>query len=359
MQAGSLTHCSGNFCYLLASINIFFAALTIPENIVVLVSLKRLATRKTWKTPIVLMAALATTDLLSGCISQTLYGYFLLKQADMLAEEDIKGTDFWLLLILNYSSYTLCGASLLIVAIMSIDRLLAVARPIAYKANVFCTKARLALVFIAASCLFFPALRFASTETVPIFTYMISGVVALSLLSTISVYIAVICIFNKVTTRHDVTNSSIFKKATRASNRNSTISENNSSLKEKKLTKSFAVIAVTLISMYLPQLILKPLTLSESGGLQHIPVSLEDIANTLLYCNSFINPMIYALRHNGIRSEIKAMFCTRVRNEKQRSFYFKKKSSNLASSSSSTEPTVTECFTPLQDFDTLSVDKLE
>lgn len=341
MQAGSLTHCSGDFCYILASINIFFAALTIPENVIVLVSLKRLAKGKTWKIPNVLMAALASTDLLSGCISQSLYGYFLLKQGGDLSEEHIKGADFWLLLVLNYSSYTLCGASLLIVAVMSVDRLLAVARPIPYKANVFRAKAKLALAFVTTFCLLIPILRFISAKTVPIFTYVISGVIALSLVSTISSYIAVICIFNKITSR--------------SNSRNSTMSEKNSHSKERKLTKSFAVIAVTLISMYLPQLILKPLILSSSGGLQNIPVSLEDIANTLLYCNSFINPLIYALRHNGIKNEIKAMFCSKGDNntDQRRSFYFKRKSCNSTSSSSVTEPTPTECLTSPQNFDTL------
>ena len=203
IQPGSLTHCSGGFCYVLASINILFAALTIPENIIVLVSLKRLSKGNKWKIPNVLMASLASTDLLSGCISQSLYGYFLLKQGELFSGDQIQGLDIWLLLVLNYSSYTLCGASLLIVAIMSIDRLLAIARPIAYKANMYRRRAFIALVSVTVFCLFIPVLRFTSERTVPVFTYIIAGIIASSLLLTFAAYIALICIFQKMGTRAD------------------------------------------------------------------------------------------------------------------------------------------------------------
>eukprot|EP00794_Sanderia_malayensis_P016876 gene16876-18581_t len=313
--AGSLTLCSGDFCYVLASINVLFVALTIPENIIVLVSLGRLNREKRWKIPNILMASLATTDLLSGCISQSLYAYFLFRQGNALSEDDIKGCDFWLLLVLNYSSYTLCGASLLIVAVMSIDRLLAVSRPIPYKANVFRHRICIVLFCVTSFCIFIPILRFASADTVPIFTYVISSIIAMSLIATIGSYVMVICIFRKASGRRfSQSNVTVTSATTGLPESTTTAYLTTTSDHDRKLTTSFAIIAVTLISMYLPQLILKPLTLSKSNGLHRIPVSLEDIANTLLYCNSFINPIIYSFRHKGIQKEIKAMFgCTRNR----------------------------------------------
>ena len=122
-----------------------------------------------------------------------------------------------------------------------------------------------------------------------------------------------------------------------------------SSFRERRLTTSFAIIAVTLISMYLPQLILKPLILNKSGGLHRIPVSLEDIANTLLYCNSFINPLIYAFRHQGLKKEIKSMFGCIVNcrsKESEKSLNVEARVPQCDSMSSSTEQTPTSRFTP-------------
>eukprot|EP00112_Aurelia_sp_Birch-Aquarium-sp1_P026169 Seg910.6 transcript_id=Seg910.6/GoldUCD/mRNA.D3Y31 product="Trace amine-associated receptor 1" protein_id=Seg910.6/GoldUCD/D3Y31 len=312
MDAGSLTHCTGKFCYVLATINILFAALTIPENVIVLIALGRLAKGRMWKVPNVLMAALATTDFLSGCISQSLYGYFLLKQGGTFKNEHVQGVDSWLLLVLNYSSYTLCGASLLIVAIMSIDRLLAIARPMTYKANMYRNRILVALAFASIFCAFIPILRFTSNKTVSVFVLIISGVIVISLLATFISYIAVICMFYRLGRRSSLAISrsrfSLAQHDIDPKRGSIAIPESSSTCRERRLTKSFAMIAVTLVAMYLPQLIIKPFTLNESGGLRQLPVSIEDIANTLLYCNSFANPLIYAFRHKGIRKEIKLMF---------------------------------------------------
>ena len=312
MDAGDLTHCSGNFCYGLAAINIIFAALTIPENAVVLIGLSRLSKSKSWKVPNILMASLATTDLLSGCIAQSLYGYFLLKQGSNFDKTKMKGADFWLLLLLNYSSYTLYGASLLLVAIMSIDRLLAILRPIAYKANKYRTRIISAVIFSWLFCLFIPILRFASRETVSPFVYVISTAMVLSLGATFVSYIIVIYLFFNLGRRSNLSaarsRTSFMQQDSQPTQMTVSVPDSTSSCREKRLTKSFAIIAITLVMMYLPQLIIKPLILSSSSNLHKYPVSLEDLANTLLYCNSFANPLIYAFRHKGIRKEIRAMF---------------------------------------------------
>ena len=311
MEAGSLTHCSGSLCYGLAAVNIVFAAMTIPENVIVLIALAKLAKARVWKVPNILMASLATTDLLSGCISQSLYGYFLLKQGRNYTSSNVSGADFWLLLILNYSSYTLCGASLMLVSIMSIDRFLAIARPIMYKANKYRNRIVSAVVFSSLFCLLIPILRFISSATVPLFVYTVSGVIVLSLAATFISYIAVIYMFVNLGHRSSLSISR--SKADIVQEGETTrisvsVADPTASCREKRLTKSFAMIAVTLVVMYLPQLIIKPLMLNAPEGFESFPVSLEDIANTLLYCNSFANPLIYAFRHKGIRKEINAMF---------------------------------------------------
>ena len=341
MDAGSLTHCTGKFCYVLATINILFAALTIPENVIVLIALGRLAKGRVWKVPNVLMAALATTDFLSGCISQSLYGYFLLKQGGTFKNEHVQGADVWLLLVLNYSSYTLCGASLLIVAIMSIDRLLAIARPMTYKANMYRNRILVALAFASIFCAFIPILRFTSSKTVTVFVLIISGVIVISLLATFISYIAVICMFYRLGRRSSLAISrsrfSLAQHDIDQKRGSVTVPEPSSTCRERRLTKSFAMIAITLVAMYLPQLIIKPFTLNESGGLGKLPVSIEDIANTLLYCNSFANPLIYAFRHKGIRKEIKLMFRSlfKRKSEEGKTLSVREKKSNSSETCSS------------------------
>lgn len=308
MDAGNLTPCSGTICYVLAVVNIIFAALTIPENAAVLVALSRLSTKRNWKISNILMASLATTDLLSGCISQSLYGYFLIKQGEHFSIDDLKGADYWLLLVLNYSSYTLCGESLLLVAIMSIDRLLAILRPIAYKANKYRTQIISALFASFLFCFFIPILRFVSQKTVSSFIFIISAVMVLSIVTTITSYIIVMYKFFNLG-RHSRLKASRSGAGTgQDSDMAASMSEQTSSCRERRLTKSFAIITFTLVMMYLPQLIIKPFILNPSSAFHKIPVSIADLANTLLYCNSFANPLIYALRHTGIRKELKLMF---------------------------------------------------
>ena len=361
MDAGDLTHCSGRFCYALAAINIIFAALTIPENVTVLIALSRLSKAKTSKVPNILMASLATTDLLSGCISQSLYGYFLFKQGGRFNKNDVKGADFGLLLLLNYSSYTLCGASLLIVAIMSVDRLLAILRPIAYKANKYRIRIISAVVFAWLFCLFIPILRFASSDTVSPFVYIISGAMVLALAATFFSYAVVIYLFFNIGRQARLSisggRSSIVQQELQLTQATVSIAETTSSCREKRLTKSFAIIAITLVMMYLPQLIIKPLILDTSSGLHKYPVSLEDLANTLLYCNSFANPLIYAFRHKGIRSELNAMLKNLVKRNPSEtsSTYREAKNSDTCSSAGSaiSQSTNKNALIDKQDVDTI------
>ena len=109
--------------------------------------------------------------------------------------------------------------------------------------------------------------------------------------------------------------------------------------------------------MYLPQLIIKPLILDTSSGLHKYPVSLEDLANTLLYCNSFANPLIYAFRHKGIRSELNAMFKNLMKRNPSAtsSTYREAKNSDTCSSAGSaiSQSTNKNALIDKQDVDTI------
>ena len=290
VQAGDLTACSGQFCYYLSVVNIIFSVIIVPENLIVLAALHQISRKKSLKVPYILMASLATTDFLSGLVSQSLYGYFLWIQGNGFRDKDVEGANIWLLLVLNYSSYTLCGASLLIVALMSIDRLVAFALPLRYGRKSLKTIFCMALAIITIFCLTIPILRFASKGTVSAFTAAIMITIIAALIVTTVSYIVILFKFKHLHVDDD--------------------SDTNASTQAalKRLTKSFVLIGVILILMYLPQLILKPLVLSRNSKIKSLDISVEDVANTILYCNHFVNPLIFAFRHQDVRRAITATF---------------------------------------------------
>ena len=304
VQPGDLTPCSGKFCFFLSVVNVAFSVTIVLENFIVLAALYRISKKKSWKVPNILMASLATTDFLSGLISQSLYGYFLWIQADGFSDKEVKGANIWLLLILNYSSYTLCGASLLIVALMSVDRLVAIVSPLKYRERSYKTISCTSLAMAANFCLIVPLLRFTSASTVPVFTATIMIVIIAALIVTVISYVI---IFYK------------YKNSRFAEKPNGNVSKQ-AICRQRRLTKSFIIIGVTLIAMYLPQLILKPFILSQNSTIKNLDVSLEDIANTILYCNHFVNPLIFAFRHGEVRRAIEVMFdcCMRLEPKRRR-----------------------------------------
>ena len=139
-----------------------------------------------------MMTSLTTTDFLSGLVSQSLYDYFLWIQGNGFLDKDVEGANFWLLLILNYSSYTLYGASLLIVALMSTDRLVALRLPWKYGGESHKTIICTALAIIAILCLTIPTLRFASASTVSAFTAVIMITIIAALIVRIVSYTVIL-----------------------------------------------------------------------------------------------------------------------------------------------------------------------
>ena len=293
--------CSGKYCYALAAINIVFAAITIPANAMILMAMYRLSRKRPLQASYLLIASLAATDLLSGCIPQSIFGYLLITEIYNFAKIDVKDANFWLASIMCYSSYMLCGVSLLLVAIMSIACLLAVVRPAAYRAN----KYRPGIIYAIRGswlvCSLFPILRLVSRETVPPFNCILIGGIAVSLLVIFVSYILVISL-------------TLFRRrpifeGQQLQPRHIVISRSQpSSCWEKRMIRSFATIAVILVMMYLPQLIIKPLMMKSSKDLIKYLVQFKAFANTLLFCNSFVNPFMYAFRHKKIRQAIRSMF---------------------------------------------------
>ncbi len=69
-SVGVLVFCSGRFCVLLFIFNIAFAVATCFLNGSIIVALTRIAKKKSWKVPNVILCSLSITDFLTGLLCQ-------------------------------------------------------------------------------------------------------------------------------------------------------------------------------------------------------------------------------------------------------------------------------------------------
>ena len=301
-HVGSIVFCSGPYCYIIAAINILFAVLTVPENLLILVALRRIAKKRQWSISNIFIASIALTDFFTGLICQPLHGYFVLRQENVEDPNKLSTKDTWLFLFLNYSSYFLCGASLLIVSFMSVDRYLAIAHSIKYRKISSRKRTVIIIAIIFVVTFVIPMFRFASKSTNIVFIGLLVLSVFVSLITTAVSYSLLLHAYRK------------HNKATKLVRENTKLTNQSSHFRrqQRQLTKSFALISGVLICMYLPQLILKPISIMLVSKDSHPPaifIVLEDVFNTILYCNSFVNPVLYCLRNKDIRKQIQQLVC--------------------------------------------------
>ena len=299
---GSLNFCSGEFCYSIGAVNILFGILTVPENLLVLIALWRIARRKTWTTPNILIASIALTDFGTGLICQPLHGYFIIRQRNVYNATELSTADTWLFFTLNYFSYSLCGASLLIVALMSLDRFMAIAKSLQYRDRSSRKRTVVSIIAIFIISFGVPTIRFASESMVTLFMGLIVLLVVVALVITVAAYAALLYMYRK---------HSVSAQLVRENSKFSPSQDVYFARQQRRLTNSFAILAGILLFMYLPQLVFKPASLmtNMTSNSPNTLVLLEDIFNTVLYCNSFVNPIVYCFRHNDIRRHIQAILC--------------------------------------------------
>ena len=305
-EAGTITFSTGTPGYILGTFNLLFAFLTVSENFLLVTAIRNIAKRRQWGIPDILIGSIAISDLLTGLICQPLHSYFVLRQRNVYDPAKVSTREAWILLIMNFFSYFLCGASLLLVAVMSVDRLSAIARPMKYRENA--SKARIIIIIAIVFLISFiiPVFRFASKETTGIFTLLLIIAVSLALITTLVSYSLLLYFYNK----H---RRAVAPKLT-GNDANASKQYQHYIRQQKRLTKSFAIIGFLLILMYLPQLIIKPISLavfSSEGKFSSTLILVEDILNTILYCNSFLNPLIYSYHQKDIRQEIRRILSCR------------------------------------------------
>ena len=291
---GSLVFCSGKYCFIIFICNIVFGALAVLLNATVLTALIRVAKRRTWKVSNIILSAMAITDLCTGLICQPIHGYFVFRQKNVYKEEDLETWEAWLFLALVYSSYTFCCASLLIATLMAIERLMAVMYSLKHRAVSTNFRAITSLIIAGAVSAIIPIFRFASPYTQVVFMALLVLVVLLSLVTIIGSYTALFRSFKK--------------QRIAAQKLSSTEKDRLRGIKqERRMAKTFALVTLILGLMYLPQMMLKPISIAvkkQGDSMSDLLMILEDSFNTFLYANAAVNPFIYFVRHEEVRNEI-------------------------------------------------------
>eukprot|EP00112_Aurelia_sp_Birch-Aquarium-sp1_P002369 Seg1260.10 transcript_id=Seg1260.10/GoldUCD/mRNA.D3Y31 product="hypothetical protein" protein_id=Seg1260.10/GoldUCD/D3Y31 len=297
---GELMFCTGRYCKIIFICNIFFGALTVFLNAFILIALKKIANRNKWTASNVILFPMVLTDLLTGLICQPLHAYFIYREENVYNEEELSLAEAWLFFALNYTSYSLCCASLLLSAVMALERLFAIAYTMKHRASSSIRRSAIAVSIACLISLIIPIFRFVSKHTKVVFMALLVIVVLVALSTVVIAYTVLFRSFKKQ--RVKSLRLSTSDKAVRRG-----------LLQEKSLAKSFAIISTVLLLMYLPQMLLKPISIATdiqaSAGASQLFVILEDSFNTLLYCNSAVNPFIYFVRQADVRREIKSFKC--------------------------------------------------
>ena len=297
---GELVFCTGRYCKIIFACNIIFGALTVFLNAFILIALKKIANRNNWKASNVVLYAMVLTDLLTGLICQPLHAYFIYREKNIYNEEELSLAEAWLFFALNYTSYALCCASLLLSAVMALERLFAVAYAMKHRTSSSIRRSAIAIAIVCVLSLMIPIFRFVSKHTQVIFMSLLVIVVLVALSTVVISYTVLFRSFKRQRVKSLRLSSS--ERAVRRG-----------LVQERSLAKLFAIISAVLLLMYLPQMLLKPISIATdiqaSVGASQLFVILEDSFNTLLYCNSAVNPFIYFARQPDVRRAIKSFNC--------------------------------------------------
>lgn len=278
----NLTDAVENVFVLNGLINIPLALTSIVGNTLVL--------HGVWKTPslrspsIIFICGLALSDLAVGAVVQPL---FIANNFLQLYSRSQRLKDVFLS-IYNTFGYTFCGISLCTVAVISLDRLIAIKKSLQYASLVTIPRVTRILVSIWTICALLPALQFCN---VYIRVIAIGTVTCVCLcISTIS---HIIIYKNVLHHQHAI------QMQVQAVEANNGVLNNVAGLKRSALN-SFIVFLVLFIC-YCPYFVIyaisSPYTID--GFLA------RGLTSTIVFINSLLNPFLYCWRLRGMREAVK------------------------------------------------------
>ena len=290
------SHCTGVWAPTEVSITtmviaIIFVIATVPGNLMVILAVL-LDPNKNLRSPFTLLIAnLAVTDLIVGALVEPLSINTHYREAQGLS---ISMSWF------SQSVYFLCcTASLLSLAALTVDRYLAITKPLWYRANTSYLRVGIAaaLVWIFSSC--FTSLFF------------IVGFVAYAFVfANITMFCTIFIFFFSYIRIFQYAKNQIAQ----IDQMHDSQSEQNKArqraiVMENKLTKTYLIMLAVFLSCYIPSCImiyLMNLCHTCSCELIHW---LRDFHFVFITVNSLINPFLYAFRLPNFKSAVKRMLC--------------------------------------------------
>lgn len=291
------SHCTGVWAPTEVSITtmviaIIFVIATVPGNLMVILAVL-LDPNKNLRSPFTLLIAnLAVTDLIVGALVEPLSINTHYREAQGLS---ISMSWF------SQSVYFLCcTASLLSLAALTVDRYLAITKPLWYRANTSYLRVGIAaaLVWIFSSC--FTSLFF------------IVGFVAYAFVfANITMFCTIFIFFFSYIRIFQYAKNQIAQ----IDQMHDSQSEQNKArqraiVMENKLTKTYLIMLAVFLSCYIPSCImiyLMNLCHTCSCELIHW---LRDFHFVFITLNSLINPFLYAFRLPNFKSAVKRMLCS-------------------------------------------------
>ena len=244
-----------------------------------------------WKTPtlrspsIILLCGLALSDLAVGIVAQPLFivNNLLRVYSQSQNVKDVFSS------VYNTFGYTLCGISLCTVAVISLDRLIAIEKALEYPRLVTISRAKRVLVTIWIMCVLLPALQLSSlyirVSAIGIVTSICLGV---STTSHLLIY--------KTVRYHQRT----IQIQVLAVGKNTDGSLDNM-LKYKKSALNSFIVFLVLFICYFPYFVVYAIySQSTINGFLA-----RGLTSTIVFVNSVVNPFLYCWRLREIREAVK------------------------------------------------------
>ena len=244
-----------------------------------------------WKTPtlrspsIILLCGLALSDLAVGIVAQPLFivNNLLRVYSQSQNVKDVFSS------VYNTFGYTLCGISLCTVAVISLDRLIAIEKALEYPRLVTIPRAKRVLVTIWIMCVLLPALQLSSlyirVSAIGIVTSICLGV---STTSHLLIY--------KTVRYHQRT----IQIQVLAVGKNTDGSLDNM-LKFKKSALNSFIVFLVLFICYFPYFVVYAIySQSTINGFLA-----RGLTSTIVFVNSVVNPFLYCWRLREIREAVK------------------------------------------------------
>ncbi|XP_078361556.1 uncharacterized protein LOC144645909 [Oculina patagonica] len=277
------------FLIFLAVINIVTSPFTAALNALVIMAVKTKARLRANK-PNILLACLATTDLMVGVIVQPLFAALLIT----VALGETTAGSCALQNVTTYVSMILCDASLIHLALISGERYLAMKHAFAYSTGLV-TEARL----LTGSAL---AWLFSLILFIPLFVNMTVFIVLINTFISVSLAMITFCqitVYSEVR-RHEkeIATQQVTEEARQKF------------LKDKKAFKLTAIVVSVLFLCYGPIIVLRLVFITYRSYMS-IQTAYACLLSTVFVTilNSFLNPLIHSVRMRQFRVAFIELTC--------------------------------------------------